>query len=163
MKVDRLKEFLNYNSETGEVTYKKTNKSVYPDEDGLVIITDPSTKQKKKFKMQRLCYSLAYNVDLAKESKIIHKNLDETDFSIVNLLMVSQEQFKEIKEAWRNLQGGIRLTVHPKDMYSYKLFWYEKGIERSQVIHDVVVAKKVEKKLLLRFSKILTKYCTSVD
>ena len=38
MKVDRLKEFLNYNSETGEVTYKKTNKSVYPDEDGLVIM-----------------------------------------------------------------------------------------------------------------------------
>ena len=113
--------------------------------------------------MAKLCYSLLFNVNLEKEHKVIHKNLDETDFSAVNLIMVSQEQFKEIKEAWKNLQGIIRLTVHPKDMYSYKLHWYEGGIERTQVIHDIVVAKKLEKKLLLRFSKTLTKYCTSPD
>ena len=163
MKVERLKEFLNYNLETGVVSYKKTGKSLIQDEDGLVIVTDPSSKQKKKFKMAKLCYSLLFNVNLEKEHKVIHKNLDETDFSAVNLIMVSQEQFKEIKEAWKNLQGGIRLTVHPKDMYSYKLHWYEGGIERTQVIHDIVVAKKLEKKLLLRFSKTLTKYCTSPD
>lgn len=159
MQVKRLLEFLNYNATTGDLVYKHSGRRVQAQEDGFVLIIDPSSKKRKKFKLSKLCYSLFHNIDLSKEAKIIHKDLNTSNFKISNLLLLSNSQYKELKEATKNIQGGIRLVVHPTDVYSYRLFWFQDGVEKSKVIQDVVVAKKLEKRLLLRSSKILTKYC----
>lgn len=159
MQVKRLLEFLNYNAATGDLVYKHSGRRVQVQEDGFVLIIDPESKKRKKFKLSKLCYSLFHNVDLQKEDKVVHKDLNPNNFKITNLLLLSSSQYKELKEAKKNIQGGIRLVIHPTDVYSYRLFWFQDGVEKSKVIQDVVVAKKLEKRLLLKSSKILTKYC----
>lgn len=159
MQVKRLLEFLNYNAATGDLVYKHSGRIVQVQEDGFVLIIDPESKKRKKFKLSKLCYSLFHNVDLQKEDKVVHKDLNPNNFKITNLLLLSSSQYKELKEAKKNIQGGIRLVIHPTDVYSYRLFWFQDGVEKSKVIQDVVVAKKLEKRLLLKSSKILTKYC----
>lgn len=161
MEVKRLLEFLKYDPIEGTVSYIKSGKSLVPDSDGLVIVIDPISKKKKKFKLEKLCYSMLFGVNLTKDDKIIHKNLDETDFTARNLVMVTPMQYKELKEAWKNIQGGIKLQPHPRESFTYELSWYEKGVKRSQVVYDFIVAKQLERKLLFRFSKLLTKYCSS--
>lgn len=154
--------FLDYNPTTGVIKSKQTGK-VVDLVDGYLQVINPVTKQKKKFKPGKLAYTLAFGKDLVKTDRVVHRNLNENDLSAVNLMLVTSEQALEIKEAWKNLQGGIRMQVHPKDIYSYKLFWYENGSMKTKVVQDIVVAKKLERKLLLKYSKILTKYCISED
>jgi hypothetical protein len=161
MNIQRLTEILDYNPSSGLITYRHNGKTLEIMEDRLVKVKDPETKQQRKFKMEKLCYSLAFGVELDKSDKIIHRNLNDSDFTTINLMQVTPEQYKEIKEAWKNIQGGIRLVIHPTDVYSYKLYWFESGTERSKVVQDVVVAKRMERRLIIKYSKILTKYCIS--
>lgn len=164
MKVERLLELVNYNPVTGVMTDKKTGNTLYPSSfDKLISVRDPVTKKVSKFKPAKLAYSLLFKVDLTKTDRVIHRNLNEEDNSAHNLLLVDMQLNREIKEAWKNIQGGIRLVAHPTDSYAYKLHWFEGGAEKTKVVQDVVVGKRLEQKLLLRYSKILTKYCNSSD
>lgn len=153
-----LGSFLTYDPVKGTVL-QQNNRPLIADQDGLVIVTNPETKAKKKFKLNKLCYSLFTGIDLDKDTKVLHKNLNRTDYSALNLVLVSSLEFRQIKEAWRNIQGGIRLVPHPTDMYCYRIHWYEGAVEKKQLVRDIVVAKRLQKKLLLRYSKFLTKYC----
>lgn len=160
MKLERLKDILKYDPVTGEVRNLR-NRLICPDEDGYVVISDPGTKNKKKFRFPYLCYGLGNDRMPVGSEKIIHRNLNKSDTSLCNLLLVSNEEYKKYKNALRNLTGGIRLSLHPIDVYCYKVHWLEGTLEKTQVVYDIVIAKKLETKLRLRFSKILTKYCYS--
>lgn len=161
MKLERLQEILNYDPLTGDLTIKKSGRRLLPDEDGLVSIYDNKTKKRPKFKFNRLCWMLGNNLTPAASDKIIHRNLKFSDTSLCNLFLVANDEYKKYKNAYKNLTGGIRLSIHPTDAYCYKVHWYEGIVEKTQLVSDVVVAKKLETKLRLRFSKILTKYCYS--
>ena len=64
-----------------------------------------------------------------------------------NIVIVSKGVYRSVKEAWKNLDGGIRLVPHPKDQFSYVLYWFENGKERFKVIYDVVMARRQQIKL----------------
>lgn len=161
MKLERLQEILEYDPLSGSVTIKKSGRRIFPDEDGIISIYDSKTKKRPKFKFNRLCWMLGNNKIPNPTDKVIHRNLKEHDTSLCNLYLVSNEEYKKYKNAHKNLTGGIRLTVHPKDAYCYNVHWYEGATEKTHFVSDIVVAKKLETKLRLRFSKILTKYCYS--
>ena len=161
MQVEKLKELMEYNPLAGSITLMGSGRLLLPAEGGYCLVGMQDGK-KKKYKFSKLCYSLFHNIDMLKTCKVIHKDLDPWNFRANNLVLLSTLQYKELKEALKNLQGGIRLQVHPTDVYSYKLFWYQSGVEKVKVVQDVVVAKRLEQRLLLKSSKILTKYC-SVD
>jgi len=160
VKLERIKEFLVYDPVTGEIKNLR-GRSISPDEDGYVLITDPKDKKKKKFRFAYLCWAMGNGRFPEASEKIIHRNLNKQDTSLCNLYLVSNEEYKKYKNAHKNLTGGIRLSLHPSDTYCYRVHWFEGTTEKTQVVYDIVVAKRLETKLRLRFSKILTKYCYS--
>ena len=158
--LERLRELLEYDALTGKVTNRKTKRVLTCDEDGLVIIFDRKAKVKStKYKLERIAFALAYGFFPLETQKVLHKNLDPNDNRLKNITLVSRSVFKQIKEADRNLSGGIRMVPHSTDQFAYILYWFEGGIEKNKVIQDIVVAKRQLLKLQLKYSKILTKYC----
>ena len=158
--LERLKELLEYNPETGKVTIKKSQRVLTPDADGIVVIFDSKANPKtRKYKLERIAYYLAFSIVPREDQKVLHKNLDPEDNRIQNLSLVSRSVFRQIKEAHRNLDGGIHLVPHATDQFAYILKWFEGGIEKIKIIQDIIVARRQQLKLQLKYSKILTKYC----
>lgn len=117
------------------------------------------TPKSVKYKLDKLAYYLWTGTFPSENSKILHKNLDETDNRAINLLEVPRTVYNKIKEAEKNLDYGIRIANHPTDQLSHVLYWYENGAEKMKVVEDIVVAKRLKTKLQLKYSKFLTKYC----
>lgn len=159
MQPERLRELLDYDPRSGIIKSKKSQRVLRADEDGLVIIRDPVDKKSYKLKLDKIAYTLAFGVQPKEDKRILHKNLDQQDNRLKNLSMVSRAVFLQIKEAHKNLTGGIRLIAHPTDQFSYVLSWFEQGIEKFKIVQDLVPARELQLKLQLRYSKILTKYC----
>ena len=104
--LERLKELLEYNPETGKVTIRKSQRVLTPDADGIVVIFDSKAKPKtRKYKLERIAYYLAFSIVPREDQKVLHKNLDPEDNRIQNLSLVSRSVFRQIKEAHRNLDG----------------------------------------------------------
>lgn len=157
--LERLKEILLYDAVTGKVSTLK-GRVLVPDADGLVIVFDKEAKKPStKYKLERIAYFLATGAFPREDQKVLHKNLDDLDNRAKNLLLVSRIVYRQIKEAERNLQGGIKVVPHPVDMFSYIVIWFDKGVERSRIIGDIGIARRFQVKLQLKYSKILTKYC----
>lgn len=158
--LERLKDILEYDPLSGSVSIRKSRRTLLPDYDGLVVIFDRQAKSKsKKYKLERIAYYLAFGVFPGDDQRVLHKNLDQEDNSLKNLSLVSRSQYYKIREAYKNLQGSIRLLPHPTDQFDYLVYWMEDGKEKNRVFRDIIAAKKFQLSLQLKFSKILTKYC----
>lgn len=156
---DRLRELLTYDPVKGEIRTKK-GRLLVPDHDGLVTIFDANAKPKhKKYKLNKIAYYLAFGLFPRKDQVVLHKNLDSEDYKIHNLLVVSKKVFCNIKEAQKNLSGGIKITPHPEDQFAYEVNWFEEGKPKKVVHYDIAFAQRVQTRLILKFSKFLTKYC----
>jgi hypothetical protein len=166
---NRLKELLDYDGKLGVVYRRHSGKALVPDYAGFVSVYDPVTKKTSKMKLKNIAAFLAFpelhaitpdTFPFKEEYPVIfHKNMQEDDFRANNLGSLRKENYKKLKEAYRNINESIKLTAHPTDQFSYVLHWYQNGAMRSKVIQDVVVAKREMLKLKLKYSKILTKYC----
>lgn len=159
MQVERLREILDYDPLSGTIKNKKSGRVIRPDPDGLVIIFDSKIKKSIKMKLNKVAYALAFGVFPKEEKRVLHKNLDTSDFRLKNLGLVSRQAYLDIKEAHKNLTTGIRLVAHQTDQFCYSVHWFESGIEKTKVLQDIVPARELQLKLQLRYSKILTKYC----
>ena len=161
MSVARLRELYSYDKLSGDVKNIKLDRRVMPDHDGFVMLFEPLTKHAQKYKLTKLCYTLETGIECSKNDRVIQKDLDQSNFRFANLRKLSNDEFKQYNTALKNINGGISLRVHPSDMYSYKLFWYENGKYCSKIVGDIVTAKREEIRMKLKFSKILMKFCVS--
>jgi hypothetical protein len=155
--IESLLEKFSYNPQTGEVVNKQTGKLLQPSWDGYAVVQLPIGKKKLKF--NKLCVMLFLKKEVSKGHKILHLNLDERDTKARNMRVLPSEEFKIVKEALDNLDGGIKLTTHPKDSYSYIVTWSDNSLKKNKVIQDYIVARRFMTRLKLKYSKILTKYC----
>ena len=151
---------MKYDPKNGEVRVRKSNKLLIADHDGLVYVFDnKSQSNSKKYKLHKLAYFLWTGAFPSEKNKILHRNLNDNDNRAINLLEINRTTYNKIKEAEKNLDYGIRIGNHPTDQLSHMLYWYENGTERFKVVEDIVVAKRLKTKLLLKSSKFISKYC----
>ena len=161
-------------------------KHILPDEDGFLLFpvkinvkesnestfntkhnSAHSSKQKTKYikikaiKAGYLLYfkQLGKPIPCIEQNQVLYsKNLNKLDLRFCNIGLCSRAVLLRINEAQRNLQGDLKLLLHPKDMFSYIVHWTEDGQKKKKVVHDVVLAKKMHLRLQLKFSKVLAKY-----
>lgn len=157
---NELLEMLHYDLAIGAFYIKKNNKVVrriFPNEDGYLIFY--RSGKRLKLKANRIAMQIITNETISDKYTILHKNLDDNDYRLQNLKVISRVTYNNIKEAHRNLSGALRLQPHSSDVFSYVLNWKENGKDRVQVIHDIVIAKRLYNRLQLKYAKILSKYC----
>lgn len=159
MTPEKLRELLDYDPLTGKVQRRKSRRILQADSTGLVSVYDSESRKNYKMKLDRLAFILAYGKIPREDQRVFHKNMQSEDNSLRNLSIVSRSVYLKVKEAYRNLTGGIKLNTHAVDQFSYVVSWYDKGIEKFKVLEDVVPAKSFVLKLQLHYSKILTQYC----
>lgn len=159
MQPTRLRELLDYDPLVGTIRNKKTKRVLQPDHDGLVILFDSAEKKSTKLKLDKIAYALAFGTFPKDDKRVLHRNLNQNDNRLNNLVLVSRNTYLQIKEAHKNLTTGIRLVAHSTDQFSYIVHWFEDGSERTKILQDIVPARELQLKLQLKYSKILTKYC----
>lgn len=153
------KKFIEYEILNGHFFLLKNNKKrrIFPNEDGYLIFYRDSKRY--KVKANKLAIELGNNIIIQKEKVVLHKNLDTQDYRLINLTLLTRQNFNKVREAHRNLSGFLRMTPHPSDMFSYIVQWKENGITRMQVFYDIIFARRLYIKLQLKFAKILNKFC----
>ena len=156
---ERLREILDYNQVTGVVSVRKSKRPLFASTDGSASFTDPQAKKLVKMKLDKIAYVLAYGKYPRRDQRILHRNLNEDDNSLVNLMLVHRNAFLQIKEAHRNLTSALKMKLSEHDQMSYVVTWTDNGAVMTRVVDDIVPARKLMLKLQLKFSKILGKYC----
>lgn len=159
MQPERLRELLTYDPLTGTIKTKRLQRELKADHDGLVTLFDSIEKKSYKMKLERIAYALGFGIFPKEDKRVLHKNLDQNDNRLCNLSLVSRKVFLQIKEAHKNLTVGIKVLAHPTDQFAYIVHWFEGGFEKKKIVQDVVPARKLQLRLQLKYSKILTKYC----
>lgn len=156
----KLSEMLHYDILTGRFFVKKNAevvREIFPTEEGYLMFYRQG--KRIKLKANKVAIELVTGDKVPENKSVLHKNLDENDYRLQNLKIISREAYLSVKEAQRNLSAALKLLPHPEDMFCYILQWKEQGKDRRKVIKDVVVAKRTYNKLQLKYAKILSKYC----
>lgn len=156
----QVKELIDYDVIEGSFFILKNNtryRKIFPNEEGYLIFYKQS--KRIKLKANKAAIALVQDIIVQKDKVVLHKNLDENDYRYCNLRLISKKVHNTIKEAYRNLNGYLKLQPHHKDMFSYILIWKESGKDKILVVQDVVVAKRMLTKLQLKYAKILNRYC----
>lgn len=150
-----------YDPKTGKLQVVKSQRIVLqPEDSASVSIYLPKSKKVKKINLSKLCWLIFNNTtEIPKGFKILHKNLNTSDNRALNLVLVPASEYATIRNAVDNLVSSLKMTTHPYDQYSYVLKYKDEGVLRTEVLHDVVPAKKRFAELQLRYAKIAGKYC----
>ncbi len=148
---------LSYNKDTGELflTTPKGIKQIIPN---LNFVQFTINNKRYKFKYTNLIWYLVHGVKPSVTEKIFHKDLDENNYKLNNLVKISTKLYFQLKEALDNLHYNLKLYPHPKDSYSYILEYKQKGRLRKEIISDIGIARKKMLKLQLRIVKFTSAY-----
>lgn len=159
MDCQKLQELVRYDPDTGKLYNKGTGRLMTISEDTYTVTVYNNTTGKRfRVKPDKLIWMIVYGKAPDSDKRILHRNLNIYDNRMVNLTIVSRRVYNQIAEAHRNLTS-LKLLPHPYDQYSYQLVYKVKGVEHSETIEDVVVAKNRLLKLQLENAKLLSKYC----
>lgn len=158
-KLAELSSLVQYLPFDGVVLKKSSSAPLVADLDGSVSLYNPSTKKVHKIKLNKLILFISSGRILQDGEKILHRNMQEDDFRVQNLEVVHEDVYNLVREAYKNISYGIQVSMHRTDKLAYNLQWYEDGVRRNKVIYDSSVANRMQVKLKLKYSKILTKYC----
>lgn len=158
-KLAELASLVQYLPFDGVVLKKSSSAPLVADLDGSVSLYNPSTKKVHKIKLNKLILFISSGRILQDGEKILHRNMQEDDFRVQNLEVVHEDVYNLVREAYKNISYGIQVSMHRTDKLAYNLQWYEDGVRRNKVIYDSSVANRMQVKLKLKYSKILTKYC----
>lgn len=159
MKLPSLNAIIRYDLSTGSFFSRQTDRLLSVDYDGFISFYIPEEKRRMKMKASRLAWQLGNGKLLRKNQKIFHRNFDEQDLRLSNLVAVSQPVYNNLKEAARNFNQELRLCPVVGDVFDVVIYYYENGVRKKERFCDTVEAKKRLLVLQLKYAKILTKYC----
>lgn len=147
-----------YEASTGTIRSLKNNRKIFPDEEQNAVIWIPSKKKLVKIKFDKLCYYLGHGSLPSKQEQILHKNLDDRDNRLSNLVVVPRDKYYELKEAILNIEQLLKIVPHKQDQYMF-VVQYKLGKKTEKInCNDIIAAQEQERKLRFKFVKLITKY-----
>lgn len=146
--------YIKYNPNTG-LSYLDS-RLINISEDYFVVFTLESTRIKLKY--DNLIWILVHNTKPASKQKVFHKDLDQNNFKLNNLVLISNKTYFKIKEYLYNLSGGLKMYPRPNDAYSTVLEYKFNGRKCKEVLGDIGLARNKMLKLQLRMLKYIGHY-----
>lgn len=143
----------------GNTEPPRPERRLSPNEDNRILTTIHGAKL--KIKADRLIWFIAYGKQPQRNQVVFHKNLDELDNRLNNLVLLPKREYLRLVEAMKNISGDLKLSLHPTDAFSYVLHYKLNGRVQKEVVQDVTVARRKFNKLQLRFVKLISKYTVS--
>jgi len=134
-------------------------KLIQPDEERQVCCN--INKKLVRTKYSRLLWMVLHGTFPARDQVVLHKDLDEDNYSINNLSLITRQQYRLLTENIRNLAGELRIVPHKQDVFSYVLEYRKNGLVVRKVIHDIGIAKRRLARLQLLASKIVASFTVS--
>lgn len=157
---------LYYSHTTGFFYRRKRDASVgpmqHPNQDAVLKYTCNETSKQRSIKAIRAAWIILNNSEVPHGYVLYCKNLDESDLSAGNIALVDRPTWKTIREALHNLNTSLKMKPHSSAQGHYLVTWKEDGMIRRKVLQDVISAKRLHRKLLISFTKILGKYTSTV-
>lgn len=137
----------------------RPERKLQPNEDNRIISTIHGASL--KIKADRLIWLIAYNKQPNRSQVVFHKNLDDLDNRLNNLILLPKKEYLKLVEAMKNISGALKMVPHPTDAFSYILIYKLNGRLQREVIQDITVARRKFNKLQLKFVKLISKYTVS--
>lgn len=134
-------------------------RELIPDETNRIITT--VLGHRLKIKADRLAWFIATGKQPQRHQLIFHKNLDESDNRLHNLVLLNKTEHLQLVEAMKNISGDLRLIPHSTDMFSYVLIFKHHGRVHREVVQDITVARRKFTRLQLKFVKLISRYTVS--
>jgi hypothetical protein len=146
-----------YTDDEGK-TYTR-GRLVIPTIDGFLVYTDiVSGKKNIKLKAIRVAYEMFYNCKRPKGMIVYHKDMVEGNYRVENIGTIPVELWQDVKDALYNVQDGIKIKPHPSVAYSFVLSFRQNGRIVRRVKHDITQVLQYKRKILLKCSKLVSKY-----
>lgn len=154
-KQEQIKFLVSYDRHTGVMKYN--SKPLVADYQGFVVLY--IDKKLVKLKIEKLACLVGLGRLPSKNERVLHKNLNTSDLRLCNLSIVSKDIYMQVKEAKLNLGGSLCLVPHDTDQFCYWLCYRENAIQKRELIHDIVPAKRAFNKRKLQYIKVVSKFC----
>lgn len=120
--IESLVSDYSYEPTTGTVISIKTKKVLgYKDDDCFVKINTAKGKSLKKMKYSVLCWILITKNIVPKDHVVYFKNFDVTDYSMLNLKLVTKKEMSVIRACIKNLEGSLKIVPHKKDVFKVEV------------------------------------------
>jgi len=156
-KVEEIKKEVKYSLD-GSFFYIKNNNKITIDDFGAVSIKLSSGKT-VKIKASILASAYLYKNYTDKSLHVLTRDMDVQNVAANNIRLITKEAWRDVKDAWKNLSGSLKIKQNSKNLHAYVIYWIEKGKTKQKQIEDFVLAKKFFKQKLLENAKKLHKYC----
>jgi len=160
-----LIKFIYYDAYNGELYSlskgdpPRPERKLQPNEDNKITSTIHGCSL--KIKADRLIWYIVYGKQPNRNQVIFHKNLDDLDNSLNNLIILPKKEYLRLVEAMKNISGALRMIPHSSDAFSYVLTYKMNGRTQREVVQDITIARRKFNKLQLKFVKLISKYTVS--
>lgn len=130
---------------------------VLSDDDGFVVVYLADAKKTKRRPL-RLAWEIINNTTVPQDHEVYAKNLNSNDYSGFNLQLIHKNEFKQLKDAIKNLEGALKLKPTENKPHGVTLMYILGGRKQKEYFEDIVTAKKAKNKILVYCTKLVSKY-----
>lgn len=156
-----LQKYFKYCKDRSRIIRLSDGKVLTSTDEGVAVLSEPLEGFRKRVKYNKVCWVLGNKQNVPDGFRVVHINLDNFDFRLKNLRCIPNDEVLKVKEAKRNMEGGLCIRSHPTDRYSFLVQYTQEGKKKSESICDITAATRRYKQLQLKFAKVLSKYHNS--
>lgn len=144
--INELRNEFTYNFSTGDLKKKSNGKFVH---------TQNVVFNSKRYSRKLISWVLFYGE--LPNGVIIHKDLDESNFALYNLLVITHVEYRKLTRLLKNARKHIQLKESPRDVYDVYIEWldFDTGKRMKEKFSDHTVARKFMRSLLRQLLKEL--------
>lgn len=143
----------------------------YEGSDLYILETDESNRHfvysyvNKKYTNKNaanLAWEFIHNTEIPKGYAIYFKDLNKENLLPSNLGIISTEDRKLLRDAIRNINGELKITPNPTEVYTYRVKYRSGGMAVSYCFDDAIAAKDYYKKIEEQSTRFISKYESTV-